>query len=117
MCSDMRYVYDVLLKTLGFIARFLFVCHAIGLWFHAIGLWFAISAHLLQASSHCDLQNSCGSLVNGFPVVNWYIKTVEIICFNYCRLQNNCSPSDRFITVQCRIFALSVRFFNVYYKQ
>ncbi len=35
----------------------------------------------------------------------------------YWRMQNNCSPSDRFIPVQCRIFAPSVLFFNVYYKQ
>jgi hypothetical protein len=27
-------------------------------------------------------------------------------------MQNNCSSSDRFITVQCRIFALSVLFFE-----
>ncbi len=30
----------------------------------------------------------------------------------YWRMQNNCSSSDRFITVQCRIFALSVLFFE-----
>ncbi len=36
---------------------------------------------------------------------------------SYWRMQNNCSSSDRFITVQCRIFALSMPFFNVYYKQ
>jgi hypothetical protein len=36
---------------------------------------------------------------------------------SYWRSQNNCSSSDRFITVQCRIFALSVLFCNVYYKQ
>jgi hypothetical protein len=35
----------------------------------------------------------------------------------YWRMQNNCSSSDRFITVQCCILALSVLFFNVYYKQ
>jgi hypothetical protein len=32
----------------------------------------------------------------------------------YWRLQNNCSPSDRFITVQCHIFAPNVLFGNVY---
>ncbi len=30
------------------------------------------------------------------------------------RMQNNCSSSDRFIIVQCRIFALSVHFCIVY---
>ncbi len=30
--------------------------------------------------------------------------------FQYWRMQNNCSSSDCFITVQCRIFALSVLF-------
>ncbi len=35
---------------------------------------------------------------------------MEYIHTPYWRLQNNCSSSDRFITVQCRIFALSVLF-------
>jgi hypothetical protein len=41
--------------------------------------------------------------------------SVCVVC--YWRLHNNCSPSDRFITVQCRIFAQSVLFCNGYYKQ
>jgi hypothetical protein len=42
---------------------------------------------------------------------------MDDVHMHYWRLQNNCSSSDRFITVQCRIFALSVLFCNVYYKQ
>jgi hypothetical protein len=32
-------------------------------------------------------------------------------------MQNNCSSRNRVITVQCRIFALSVIFFHVYYQE
>jgi hypothetical protein len=34
-----------------------------------------------------------------------------ILLFSVLALANNCSSSDRFITVQCRIFALSALFF------
>ncbi len=45
------------------------------------------------------------------PYVRAYDKENTLVKCDYWRLQNNCSPSDRFATLQYRIFALSLLVF------
>jgi hypothetical protein len=71
---------------------------------------------LVKRHVHDQIHESTFSLRNitvlRYKILMWeYFDITVLIKMYYWRMQNNCSSSDRFITVQCRIFALSVLFF------